>query len=309
MTENATLAISGLRIEVAASGQDIVDQVDLAIAPGEVLGLVGESGSGKTTVGLSVLGHARKGVRIAGGVVLIGETSMLELRQSELREARGKLVSYVPQDPSVALNPALRIDRQLLEVMEFHGFGGSDEGRRDRMVEVMKEVLLPGTPEFLHRYPHQLSGGQQQRVGLAMAFACRPSVIVLDEPTTGLDVSTQSHVLETIRELTREHGFQPVTAFTMCARVYRSGGFTKDVIYMRGLERLLAYFGDGGAVEPLLVGKIAFAHVPMVEELRWRAVLREPRLMPRYLLDDLSASKLARLRAGITILDLLEGEG
>ena len=205
MTENATLAISGLRIEVAASGQDIVDQVDLAIAPGEVLGLVGESGSGKTTVGLSVLGHARKGVRIAGGVVLIGETSMLELRPSELREARGKLVSYVPQDPSVALNPALRIDRQLLEVMEFHGFGGSDEARRDRMVEVMKEVLLPGTPEFLHRYPHQLSGGQQQRVGLAMAFACRPSVIVLDEPTTGLDVSTQSHVLETIRELTREH--------------------------------------------------------------------------------------------------------
>ena len=205
MTENATLAISGLRIEVASSGQDIVDQVDLAIAPGEVLGLVGESGSGKTTVGLSVLGHARKGVRIAGGVVLIGETSMLELRQSELREARGTLVSYVPQDPSVALNPALRIDRQLLEVMEFHGFGGSDEARRDRMVEVMKEVLLPGTPEFLHRYPHQLSGGQQQRVGLAMAFACRPSVIVLDEPTTGLDVSTQSHVLETIRRLTREH--------------------------------------------------------------------------------------------------------
>ena len=170
-----------------------------------MLGLVGESGSGKTTVGLSVLGHARKGVRIAGGVVLIGETSMLELDQSELREARGKLVSYVPQDPSVALNPALRIDRQLLEVMEFHGFGGSDEARRDRMVEVMKEVLLPGTPEFLRRYPHQLSGGQQQRVGLAMAFACRPSVIVLDEPTTGLDVSTQAHVLETIRDLTREH--------------------------------------------------------------------------------------------------------
>jgi uncharacterized protein (TIGR02421 family) len=115
--------------------------------------------------------------------------------------------------------------------------------------------------------------------------------------------------VECWRELTRELGFQPGTAFTMCARVYRSGGFTKDVIYMRGLERLLAYFGDGGAVEPLLVGKIAFAHVPMVEELRWRAVLREPRLMPRYLLDDLSASKLARLRAGITILDLLEGEG
>ena len=112
----------------------------------------------------------------------------------------------MPQDPSTALNPALRIGKQLLEVMEFHGFGGTAEARRARAVEVMSEVLLPGTPEFLRRYPHQLSGGQQQRVGLAMAFACRPSVIVLDEPTTGLDVSTQAFVLATVRDLTRRHG-------------------------------------------------------------------------------------------------------
>ena len=120
--------------------------------------------------------------------------------------ARGKLVSYVPQDPSTALNPALRIGKQLLEVMEFHGFGGTTEARRARAVEVLSELLLPGTPDFQRRYPHQLSGGQQQRVGLAMAFACRPSVIVLDEPTTGLDVSTQAFVLATVRDLTRRHG-------------------------------------------------------------------------------------------------------
>ncbi len=201
-----SLQISGLRIEVAASGDDIVDEITLEIAPGEVLGLVGESGSGKTTVGLSVLGHARRGVRLAGGSVRIGGTEMLQLGETDLREARGKLVSYVPQDPSTALNPALRIETQLLEVMEFHGFGGSSAARRERAVEVMGEVLLPGTRDFLRRYPHQLSGGQQQRVGLAMAFACRPSVIVLDEPTTGLDVSTQAHVLETVRSLTRQHG-------------------------------------------------------------------------------------------------------
>lgn len=201
-----SLRIEGLRIEVASTGLDIVDEVDLAIAPGEVLGLVGESGSGKTTVGLAILGHMRRGVRIASGRIAIGDADMLSLSDEELRKARGQLVSYVPQDPSTALNPALRIGTQLLEVLEFHDFGGSDTARRQRAFEVMEEVLLPATPEFLRRYPHQLSGGQQQRVGLAMAFANRPSVIVLDEPTTGLDVSTQAHVLDTVRLLTRSHG-------------------------------------------------------------------------------------------------------
>jgi peptide/nickel transport system ATP-binding protein len=199
------LNIKDLRIEVEVNGTDIVDEVNLSIAPGEVLGLVGESGSGKTTVGLAVLGHARRGVKLAGGEVTIGDASMLELGEGALRHARGRLVTYVPQDPSTALNPALRIKKQLLEVLEFHNFGGSAKAREERVVEVMSEVLLPGTPPFLRRYPHQLSGGQQQRVGLAMAFACRPSVIVLDEPTTGLDVSTQAHVLDTVRQLCRAH--------------------------------------------------------------------------------------------------------
>ncbi|MDP9463808.1 MAG: ABC transporter ATP-binding protein [Actinomycetota bacterium] len=202
---DVALTINNLRIEVAETGDDIVDDVNLTIAPGEVLGLVGESGSGKTTVGLAVLGHARRGVKLARGEVTIGDAAMLALGDVALRHARGKMVSYVPQDPSTALNPALRINKQLIEVLEFHDFGGSDKARQDRVVEVMSEVLLPSTPTFLRRYPHQLSGGQQQRVGLAMAFACRPSVIVLDEPTTGLDVSTQAHVLTTIRELCHAH--------------------------------------------------------------------------------------------------------
>jgi peptide/nickel transport system ATP-binding protein len=202
----STLAIEGLRLDVGASGADVVDEVTLRIDPGEVLALVGESGSGKTTVGLAVLGHARKGVKVAAGSVSIKGREMLSLDTAELRKARGNLVSYVPQDPSTALNPALRIGRQLTEVLEFHDFGGSDQARQERVVEVMSEVLLPSTRQFLRRYPHQLSGGQQQRVGLAMAFACRPAVIVLDEPTTGLDVSTQAHVLTTVRDLCRQHG-------------------------------------------------------------------------------------------------------
>ncbi|MEN9300953.1 MAG: hypothetical protein RLZZ254_734 [Actinomycetota bacterium] len=200
------LRIENLRLDVEATGNDIVDEVTLSIQPGRVLGLVGESGSGKTTVGLAVLGHARRGVRIAGGNIRIGDTEMLQLGEDDRRRARGALVSYVPQDPASSLNPALRIGMQLMEVLEAHDFGGSDEARRARVKEMMGEVLLPQDDDYLQRYPHQLSGGQQQRVGLAMAFACRPSVIVLDEPTTGLDVSTQEHVLATIRTLTREHG-------------------------------------------------------------------------------------------------------
>ena len=201
------LTIRGLRLNVAATGNDIVDDVDLMVEPGRILGLVGESGSGKTTVGLAVLGHARKGVDIAKGFIACGDhDDMLNLPADKLRSLRGGKVAYVPQDPSSALNPALRIELQLREVLEAHDFGASVAARTARITEMMDEVLLPSDSEFLARYPHQLSGGQQQRVALAMSFACRPSVIVLDEPTTGLDVSTQAHVLATVRSLAKLHG-------------------------------------------------------------------------------------------------------
>src|SRR3954447_628367 len=202
---SAALTMTDLRIEVRGRGVDIVDDVDIVIQPGQVLGLVGESGSGKTTVGLAALGHTRRGVEIAGGTIIIDGRDVRTLDEAGLRRLRGSEVSYVPQDPGAALNPALRIGKQIIEILEAHNFG-DDDARRRRALEVMTEVLLPGTPAFLKRYPHQLSGGQQQRVGLAMAFACRPSVIVLDEPTTGLDVSTQAHVLSTVRQLCQQHG-------------------------------------------------------------------------------------------------------
>jgi len=204
VSDARALTMAGLRIEVEGRGHDIVDEVDFSIEPGEVLGLVGESGSGKTTVGLAALGHARRGAKITGGIVTVDGHDMLGLDEASLRGLRGRVVSYVPQDPGAALNPAMRIGKQILEVLETHHFG-DDKACRERVAEVMSEVLLPSTPTFLRRYPHQLSGGQQQRVGLAMAFACRPALIVLDEPTTGLDVSTQAHVLTTVRELCREH--------------------------------------------------------------------------------------------------------
>jgi peptide/nickel transport system ATP-binding protein len=221
------LTVTGLEVRVGRSGPDVVRDVCFAVAAGEVLGLVGESGSGKTTVALALLGHARRGLCITAGQVLLDGVNLLALSPGQLRAARGARVSYVPQDPSSALNPALRVGTQIREVLRVHAAAAGPAG--DRVAEVMREVSLDPTPEMLRRYPHQLSGGQQQRIALAMAFACRPSLIVLDEPTTGLDVSTQRHVLETIRGLCRSYGVAAVYVSHDLAVV---GGLVSDVAVM-----------------------------------------------------------------------------
>jgi peptide/nickel transport system ATP-binding protein len=197
--------IRDLRIELTGSGDDVVDEIRIEIHAGEVLGLVGESGSGKTTIGMALLGHCRSGARVAGGAVSIDGRDIAELGASELRQMRGGMVSYIPQDPGTALNPALRIGTQLSEILDVHANGSSPEQRRERARQALDEVALPSDDAFMRRYPHQLSGGQQQRVAIAMAFANRPQVTVCDEPTTGLDVTTQARVLETVRDLCRCH--------------------------------------------------------------------------------------------------------
>ena len=197
--------VRDLRVELMGRDADVVDEISLAIVPGEVLGLVGESGSGKTTVGMALLGHVRAGGRVGAGAVVIDGRDLAVLGDRELRRLRGGTVAYIPQDPGTSLNPALRLRRQLSEVLEAHaGEWGGDE-RDKRIREALEEVALPSDDAFLARYPHELSGGQQQRVAIAMAFACRPGVIVCDEPTTGLDVTTQARVLETVRDLCRSH--------------------------------------------------------------------------------------------------------
>jgi peptide/nickel transport system ATP-binding protein len=224
------LEVTGLEVRLGRSGPDVVRDVSFAVRAGEVLGLVGESGSGKTTVALALLGHTRRGLRITAGRVLLDGTDLLALGARELRAARGSRVSYVPQDPSSALNPTLRVGAQVREVLRVHADRARSAGDAgDRVAEVMREVHLDSTPEMLRRYPHQLSGGQQQRIVLAMAFACRPSLIVLDEPTTGLDVSTQRHVLDTVRSLCRSHGVAAVYVSHDLAVV---SGLVSDVAVM-----------------------------------------------------------------------------
>lgn len=195
--------VRDLRIELDDSHVAVVDGVSFTVDSGEIVALVGESGSGKTTIGNALLGHSRKGCHIAGGTVLVDGIDVRALDDVALQKFRGAVVSYIPQDPTAALNPSMRIGRQLTEMIEAHRLESDDT--EARIIASLNDVGLPSDAEFLRRFPHQLSGGQQQRVVIAMAFILRPRLVVMDEPTTGLDVTTQQVVLATVRRLCTEH--------------------------------------------------------------------------------------------------------
>lgn len=198
-----------LEVRLAGTELAIVQDINFEVGAGELLGIVGESGSGKTTVALALLGFAKRGAAITGGTVNVAGQSILGLRQEELAEARGRLVSYVPQNPATALNPSMRVGQCVQMVLRAHNLQ-ADSGVVDGLFD---RLALPTGKVFRRRFPHQLSGGQQQRVVIAMALACRPSLIVLDEPTTALDVITQARILKLVGELrhTEEAAFVYVT--------------------------------------------------------------------------------------------------
>ena len=188
-----------VNIQVALTdGAPIVENVDLQLAPGEILGLVGESGSGKTTAALSLFGYIARGLTMSSDeLVLAGEK--LDSTQA-FRRARGRLISYVPQNPGTALNPSLRVVDAVNDIIRSHR--GDTQSKRP--LALFERVGLPVDSEFARRYPHQLSGGQQQRVCIAAALASDPVVVVLDEPTTGLDVVTQDRILKELVRLRDE---------------------------------------------------------------------------------------------------------
>lgn len=197
-------SVAGLGISLVTTGTPVVDGVDVQLAAGEIVGLVGESGSGKTTTGTALLGYARSGAAISAGTIRVADFEVRSMTPGQVRNMRGVTIGYVPQDPSSALNPAHRILGQLRETLDLHNIGPADE-RLGRIREILEQVGLPSDDEFLRRYPHQLSGGQVQRVALAMMFLPRPQVLVLDEPTTGLDVTTQAMVLTTLADLCKSY--------------------------------------------------------------------------------------------------------
>ncbi len=198
------LEIEGLRVAYG-DGADVLRGVDLTIAPGETYGLVGESGCGKSTVAYAVQRYLGGGGRITGGRIAVDGTDIGSASEAELRRLRGRRMAMVHQNPATALNPAMRIGRQLAETPRLRsGEGGADP--TGAILEVLRRVRFQHPEQILRRWPHQLSGGQLQRVVIAMALLARPSLLLLDEPTTGLDATVEGEVASLVREIAEQSG-------------------------------------------------------------------------------------------------------
>ncbi len=205
MTGDVLLNIKGLHIEGRA-GEDwlpIINGIDLTLRRGEVLGLIGESGAGKSTLGLAAMGFARDGCRISGGEITFDGIDLRAASERRKRALRGRRIAYVAQSAAASFNPAHKLIDQYCEVPVLKGMGRSET--EAEAVTLYRKMQLPAPEEIGFRYPHQVSGGQLQRAMTAMAMACHPDLIIFDEPTTALDVTTQIEVLAAIRDIVRDY--------------------------------------------------------------------------------------------------------
>jgi peptide/nickel transport system ATP-binding protein len=199
------LEMRGLRIEGQADDvwHEIVHGVDITLRRGEVLGLIGESGAGKSTIGIAAMGYAKPGCRITGGTIIFDGMDLRQTREQELRKLRGARIAYVAQSAAAAFNPAHKLIEQYCEMPVQHGVKPRSEAERDAK-DLYERLRLPDPENIGFRYPHQVSGGQLQRAMTAMAMSCQPDLIVFDEPTTALDVTTQIEVLAAIKDIVEQ---------------------------------------------------------------------------------------------------------
>jgi peptide/nickel transport system ATP-binding protein len=204
---SALLEIGDLHLELlgGAGAQPILRGIGLELAAGTVLGLVGESGAGKTMVGRAILGLQPERARISQGAIRFAGRDITHLAESERRALLGGAMALIPQDPMSALNPVRRIETQMVEVIRLHlGLGRAPA--RAKALDMLAAVHMREPGRVLRHYPHELSGGMRQRVLIAIAFACRPQLIIADEPTTALDVTVQRQILRLIKELQSTSG-------------------------------------------------------------------------------------------------------
>src|SRR4051794_13496365 len=199
------LSVEDLRVQFWTGTGTVyaVNGISFDIAPGETLGIVGESGCGKSVSALSLLGLLPRAGRVKAGKAHFDNRDLLQMKDRELRKLRGKEIAMIFQDPMTSLNPVLTIGRQLREPLETH-FGMSRKEATKRAAELVERVGIPSPRARLSDYPHQFSGGMRQRAMIAMALACKPKLMIADEPTTALDVTIQAQILTLLRELVTE---------------------------------------------------------------------------------------------------------
>jgi len=205
---STVLEIKGLtvRLPEGADRAFAIEDVSFSVGSGEIVCVVGESGSGKSVTAFTVMGLIpKKDVTPVAGEVLLQGEDLLKKTDRQMREMRGENMAMIFQEPMTALNPVMKVGNQIGEMLEIHTSMGP-RARRERVLAAMRDVSLPEPEQMFHSYPHQLSGGQRQRVMIAMALALDPGLLIADEPTTALDVTTQAQILELIKSIQRRHG-------------------------------------------------------------------------------------------------------
>ena len=199
--------VENLSIHFEDRGQndDVVKNVSFKIEDKEILGIVGESGSGKTMTVLTMAGLIKDNAIIDSGKIYLDNKDILKLSKKEMRGIQGKDISMIFQEPMTALNPTMKIGKQVEEVLKLHTDLKRKE-RKEKVIQALKDVELANPEELIKKYPHELSGGMRQRVMIASAIICRPKLLIADEPTTALDVSTQESILKLLKKLNNKYG-------------------------------------------------------------------------------------------------------
>ncbi|MGO8113188.1 ABC transporter ATP-binding protein [Rhizobium leguminosarum] len=298
------IEIRDLKVEATTdSGRrvEIIKGVSLDVAEGEIVALIGESGSGKTTIALTLMGHTRAGCRISGGSVSVGGKDMVTLSEKQRAKVRGTEVAYVPQSAAAAFNPATSIIDQVIEVTRIHHLMSPDEARA-RAVELFRALSLPDPETIGSRYPHQVSGGQLQRLAAAMALIGDPTLVIFDEPTTALDVTTQIEVLRAFKSVMKKGGIAGVYVSHDLAVVAQ---IADRIVVLKGGETQ-----ETGTTEEILNN----AKHPYTRELlaafepkpRGAAGPAEPAAAPLLSIDDLVAGYGQRQADGLPLVRAVE---
>jgi peptide/nickel transport system ATP-binding protein len=197
------LEITGLSVRLRETRKPVVKCVDLSVGRGEIVCVVGESGSGKSVTAFTTMGLLPDALEVAGGSVLLNGEDLLSSSAARIRALRGRRMAMIFQEPMTALNPVLTVGRQIGEVLEWHEPQLTKQQVAGRVLESLREMNLPSPALLVDAYPHQISGGQRQRVMIAIALVLQPDLLIADEPTTALDVTTQKQILALIKSLVK----------------------------------------------------------------------------------------------------------